>query len=93
MNSADVPLGLGSKRASPDRLPMENFGIPNKIYVDNSEPNTPVTVKHINGDSDSAAMWYNSNHNNGIDLVPFSFCELTVSDVKLSAVGTCMTFE
>ena len=47
-NCADLPLGSGSKRPTPDRFPMENFGIPNSYYreTSDSQPNTPVILRH-----------------------------------------------
>ena len=49
---------------------MENFGIPNKVYRDNSQPNTPVTLKRSDEETDAVGvLWNNINHNNGNAIV------------------------
>ena len=54
---------------SPDRLPMDNFGIPNKIYRENSDsqPNTPA-LKRIEEDFSDIApeVAWNSNNNGNV---------------------------
>ena len=69
MNNSDISaLDLDGKRASPDRLPLENFGIPNKVYLDNSQPNTPLSSKHIDRDPDNmiaAVLWNTTNDIDG----------------------------
>ena len=60
-------MGSDGKRTSPDRLPMDNFGIPNKVYRENSDsqPNTPAALKRIEEDFSDIApgVVWNSNNN------------------------------
>ena len=69
-HSPDFSSVSGSKRTSPDRFPLENFGVPNKVYRENSnsEPNTP-SVKHMEnefGDT-PAKVILNSNNNGNVE--------------------------
>ena len=64
-NQSDIPLTANGKRGStPDRLPLDDFGIPNKVYRENSLPSTPATPKTPLGNEPAVVLARNGNNNN-----------------------------
>ena len=80
-NQSDIPLTANGKRGStPDRLPLDDFGIPNKVYRENSLPSTPATPKTPLGSEPAVVLARNSNSNNNKRNIKASHYYVTNDD-------------